>query len=356
MLKMKPFAWLSLLLAAGLLASACGSSTTTTSSTAKSGDASCPTDVTGDVVVSGSSTVEPISSLVGERLLDCGSGIAATVDGPGTGDGFTLFCKGETDISDASRPIKPEEAAACAAKGITYEELKIGFDGITVLTNPANTSIDCLSFADLYALIGPESDGVKTWSDAQALATELGSTTQLPNASLTIAGPGAESGTYDSFIELAFQSIATTRAAAGKITDAQIKTSRKDYASQADDSAIIAAMEAEDTPLGWVGFAFAQEAAGKVKELKVSKDGTSCIAPSTATIADASYPLSRSLYLYVNAAKAAKSAAVAGYVDYYLSAAGISAVSEAGYVDLPADALATSVSTWKAKTTGSTAG
>jgi phosphate transport system substrate-binding protein len=353
-LRKHQFAWLSLLVTVGLLAAACGSDGGSGSDrTTPTGD--CPTDVAGDVVVSGSSTVEPISSLVGEKLIDCGSGIAATVDGPGTGDGFTLFCAGETDISDASRPIKEEEAAACADAGIEFVELKIGFDGVTVMTNPANDAIDCLSFADLYALIGPESDGVDRWSDAQALATELGSTTQLPDAPLTITAPGAESGTYDSFIEQAFKGIATERAAAGKITDDQIATSRNDYASQADDSAIISAMEADDTPLGWVGFAFAQEAGDQVKELGVSKDGSSCVSPSTETIADGSYPLSRSLYLYVNKAQAADNPAVAGYVDYYLSEAGISAVTEAGYVDLPADQLATSTSTWEARTTGTSA-
>ena len=123
--------------------------------------------------------MQPISSRVGELLEDCGSGVAATVDGPGTGDGFELFCAGETDISDASRPIDEEELAACEDAGIEFIELKVGIDGISVLTNPAN-EIECLSFADLYALVGPESEGFENWSDAQDLATELGSTTELP--------------------------------------------------------------------------------------------------------------------------------------------------------------------------------
>ena len=99
--------------------------------------ADCP-DVEGEVIVSGSSTVEPISARVGELLEDCGSGVLATVDGPGTGDGFQLFCAGETDISDASRPIKEEEAQACADAGIEFIELKIAIDGISVMTNPDN--------------------------------------------------------------------------------------------------------------------------------------------------------------------------------------------------------------------------
>jgi phosphate transport system substrate-binding protein len=184
--KKKPFAWLSLLLVLGLFAAACGGDDSSADDETDGGETpaaaeGCPTDVEGDVIVSGSSTVEPISSKVGELIEECGSGIAATVDGPGTGDGFALFCAGDTDISDASRPISEEEIAACEDNGVDFIELKVAFDGISVLANPANP-IECLSFADLYALAGPESEDISSWSDAQALATELGSDTQLPDA------------------------------------------------------------------------------------------------------------------------------------------------------------------------------
>jgi phosphate transport system substrate-binding protein len=354
--KKKPFVWLTLLLALGLVAAACGGddSEGATGDTPSSED--CPADVEGEVNVSGSSTVEPISAAVGEKLLDC-SGIAATVDGPGTGDGFALFCEGETDISDASRPIKEEEAATCAANGVEFIELKVAFDGISVLTNPANEAVECVSFADLYALIGPEADGVDNWEDAQALATELGSTTQLPDADLAITAPGAESGTYDSFIELVLAGIAEERVAAGAITEDQAETTRNDYASQADDTAIIAAMEADDSPLGWVGFAFAEEAGDQIKELGVSEEpGGECVSPSAETISDGSYPISRGLYIYVNAASAADNPAVAGYVDYYLSDEGIGSVSEVGYVELPADQLGAARTVWEARTTGTREG
>jgi phosphate transport system substrate-binding protein len=356
--KTKPAAWLSLLLAFGLVAAACSDDDepeAETTDAAEDGGDACPTDVEGDVIVSGSSTVEPISAAVGEKLLDC-SGIAATVDGPGTGDGFELFCAGETDISDASRPIAEDEVTACEEAGIEFIELKVAFDGISVLTNPANDAVECLSFEDLYALIGPESEGFGNWSDAQDLATELGSTTELPDADLEITAPGAESGTYDSFLEIVFGDISEARAEAGAITEDQVETARPDYASQADDTAIIAAMGASDTPLGWVGFAFAEEAGDEVKELSVSAEGGECVAPTTDTIADGSYPLSRSLYIYVNTAAAEDNPAVAGYVDYYLSDEGIGSVSEVGYVDLPSDQLEASRSTWEARTTGTSAG
>jgi phosphate transport system substrate-binding protein len=354
LLKKKRFAWLALLLVFGLVAAACGDDDAG-GSAAEADGGDCPTDVEGDVVVSGSSTVEPISTAVGEKLLDC-SGIAATVDGPGTGDGFELFCAGDTDISDASRPIDEDEVAACEAEGIDFIELKVAFDGISVLTNPANESVECLNFADLYAIFGPESEGFDTWQSTQALATELRSATEMPDADLPITAPGAESGTYDSFNEIVFGDISEERAAAGDITEDQVETSRPDYASQSDDTAIIAAMEAEDTPWGFVGFAFAEEAGDQVKEIAVAPEaGTDCVEPSAETIADGSYPISRSLYIYVNAANADANEAVAGFVDYYLSDEGIGSVSEVGYVDLPDDQLQEARDTWEARTTGTTA-
>src|SRR4029079_1049323 len=128
--------------------------------------------------------------------------VQISVDGPGTGDGFVLFCQGQTDISDASRQIEPEEAKACKSAGIDYIELEIAFDGITVMTNPDNPSITCLNKGDLYALFGPESDGFSSWSDANALAQQVGGTGSFPDEPLDITAPGEESGTYDAFIEL----------------------------------------------------------------------------------------------------------------------------------------------------------
>lgn len=311
-------------------------------------------EVSGEVIVSGSSTVEPISIRVAELLEEESPDIVVDVDGPGTGDGFELFCAGETDISDASRPIKEEEAAACEEAGIEFIELKVAFDGISVLTSPGNDAVDCLSFADLYALTGPESEGIESWSDAQELATELGSTTELPDVSLDLTGPGEESGTYDSYIEIVFKDIAEARLEAGAITEDVAETTRPDYQSSPDDTVIIQNIEGSDSSLGWVGFAFAEEAGDGVKELEVD-GGEGCVAPSAETIADGSYPISRGLYIYVNAANAEENPAVAAYVDYYLEA-GYAAVEEVGYVPLPDDQLADSAAAWEARTTGTTEG
>ncbi len=324
---------------------ACGGGSSTPAQSVAPGSAepgaSAPSGVSGSITVSGSSTVEPISTGVAELLKESNPDFNYTIEGPGTGDGFKRFCAGETDISDASRKIKDAEAEACKAAGIEYVELRIAYDGMTVMANPANGAITCLSFADLYALIGPESTGFDTWAKAAALAKELGSNTTLPDAPLAITGPGEESGTFDSFVELAIKPIAESR----KVTPV---TTRPDYTASANDNAIIEGVAGSDTSLGWVGFAFAQENTDKIKELQVSKEPNgACVAPTAGTIADGSYPLSRSLYIYVNKAKAAANPAVVGYVDYYLAEGTIAKVLEVvPYVNLSASDLEATRSSW----------
>jgi phosphate transport system substrate-binding protein len=319
-----------------LVAAACGNS----DDDGGGGDA-----VTGSVKVSGSSTVEPISSLVAEEFAAANPDAKISVAGPGTGDGFELFCQGKTDISDASRPIEPEEKKACQQAGIEYIELEIGFDGMSVLTSPENDAVECLSFADLYALIGPESEGFETWSDAQSLASELGSTTEFPDEELALTGPGTESGTYDSFIEIALTPIAEERG----LSEEQAESTRPDYASSADDNVIVQNVEASTYSLGWVGFAFAEEAGDSVKELPISAEpGGECVEPSAETIADGSYPLARSLYIYVNKAKAEQNDAVTTYVDMYLNDLS-TWVEETGYVPLPEDQASQTLAVWEGR-------
>jgi phosphate transport system substrate-binding protein len=319
-------------------------STAAPTTAASGGAAPSAAAVTGTINVSGSSTVEPISTAVAELVKASNPGFNFTVTGPGTGDGFKTFCKGETDISDASRKIKPEEAATCQAAGIEYTELKIAYDGMTVMTSPDNTAVECLSFADLYALTGPQSQGFNKWSSATALAKSLGSNTVFPDTDLSITGPGEESGTYDSYVELVITPIAS------KQTPVQPSATRPDYVASANDNAIIAGVAGSPSSLGWVGFAFAQENKDTIKELGVAKDpnGT-CIQPTAETISDGTYPLSRSLYLYVNKAKAAANPAVVGYVDFYLGDGTISTVLQTvPYVNLPATELDATRTAWTA--------
>jgi phosphate transport system substrate-binding protein len=332
-----------LAVAAALTIGACAANAGGPTGTGSNPASDAPTGVTGSIAVSGSSTVEPISTGVAEELRDANTGFDNTIEGPGTGDGFQRFCAGETDISDASRKIKAEgEADVCAANGVDYVELQIAYDGITVMTSPDN-AIDCLSYADLYALVGPESTGLTTWDAAQPLAAELGSTVTFPAASLDITGPGEESGTFDSFVELVIAGIAEDRG--------QDETTRPDYVASANDNAIIEGITGSSSSLGWVGFAFAEENRDAVHEIAISKEpGGECVAPTTESIADGTYPISRSLYLYVNVARAADNPAVAAYVDYYLAEGTIASVLEfVPYVNLPADKLAETRATWDSR-------
>ncbi|QYG91360.1 hypothetical protein HC251_02185 [Iamia sp. SCSIO 61187] len=334
-------------LAAALLltASACGNDN---SDEQTETDAEVDAEASGSVAVSGSSTVEPISAAVAEAIGAQNPDIEVTVEGPGTGDGFELFCSGETDISDASRPIKEEEAAACEEAGIEFIELEVGIDGISVITSPDNP-LECLSFADLYALIGPEAEGISTWADATDVAAALGSETELPAEELVITAPGEESGTYDSFIEIVLEAAAEPRVESGDITEDDAATTRTDYAAQADDNAIIEGVAAEPGGLGWVGFAFADQAEG-VKLMPISEEpGGECVEPTSETIQDGSYPISRSLYIYVNKAKAEENSAVAAYVDFYLDGL-TDFVEGADYIALADDAETRA--TWEDKTTG----
>lgn len=321
-----------------MMAAACGTSS------ASDGNASVEEGLTGSITISGSSTVEPISNLVAELFNEPNPDVKITVSGPGTGDGFELFCKGETDISDASRQIQDEEATACADGGIEYQELEVGLDGITVMVNAASP-IDCLTTADLYAIFGPESEGIDSTTEANALSTKVGGAGDMPAQDLEITAPGEESGTYDAFIELS--GIPDLAVGNGVPEDAS-EALRPDYQSSANDNVIIQAMEGSPNAIGFVGFAFAEKAGEQVKEVAIDA-GDGCVAPDKDTIADASYPLSRSLYIYPNTVTAGDEEAVKAFVDYYLTEDGlVTAVEEAGYIALPADRQEASLAAWSA--------
>ena len=342
--------WLTILAAVAalsLVAAACGDDDGSETGGTGGATGSTAEDLTGTITISGSSTVQPITSLVAELFHeDVSPDVGISVDGPGTSDGFVLFCDGETGIQDASRPIEPEETKACEQNGVEYVELAVAFDGITVMTNPANADVSCLNNGDLYALFGPESNGIDTWDGADSLANEVGGMDGFPSAPLEITAPGEESGTYDAFIELSgIEDIGIEQG----LSEDEAAALRTDYQSSPDDNVIISAMEGSDSPLGFVGFAFAESAGDQVKILEVD-GGDGCVAPSRDTIADGSYPLSRTLYIYVNKAKITETPAVKAFVDYYMTDTGVvTAVQETGYVELPSDQLEASRSTWEAE-------
>lgn len=332
-----------------LLAAACGGGATPTATQpAGSATPAGSTGVAGTIFVSGSSTVQPISEAVAEAFKAINPNFGYTVEGPGTGDGFVKFCSGESDVSDASRKIKDAEAQACQTAGITYTELKVGYDGITVMTHP-DTPVDCLTTADLYALFGPESDSFTNWQDAQALATELGSTTVFPDLPLQITAPGEESGTYDAFLELGgITATGTTRGKFDATHPAALRVPGPNYTASADDHVIVTGVEAGAGSLGFVGFAYFEAAGSNVKPIKIDKglDCTTAVEPDIATIADGSYPLSRPLFIYPNNKKAADNPVVKAFVDFYLSDDGIKNVTGVGYVGLPAAELQATRTAW----------
>lgn len=345
-----------MLFAFTMVAAACGSDsdTTTGDSSTTTGEGSSTSEaasgsgssaasgeeLSGEVVVTGSSTVEPISVAVAEDFAGIQPDVNISVSGPGTGDGFKEFCAGGADISDASRKIKDEEAAACKDAGVEYVELKVGIDGIAVVTSEKNEAVSCLSFPDLYALLGPESVGFKKWSDANSLATTVSGKGGFPDADLVISAPGTESGTYDSFVELALTKIAEAQG--------QEPGARPDYSSAADDNVITQTVSSNDTSLGWVGFAYADQASG-IKMLPVSKDAAgTCVEPTAETIAAGEYPLARDLYIYVSKASIADNPAAVAYVEHYMDYGLTTAVAEVDYVQLDDAAVKATQDAWAA--------
>lgn len=314
-------------------AASSGGSDSGGSSSSSNGDSS-PAGVSGDVTISGSSTVEPISIRVAELFEDLAPDVSVTVDGPGTGDGFKLFCEGETDISDASRQIKDAEKDTCFENGINnIVELKVGVDGIAVMTNGANTTVECLSFEQLFALIGPAGEGAETWAEASP---------DLPDAPLDVFGPGEESGTFDSFVEIVIENPAEEQGLEA--------TTRTDYSPSGDDNVILQGIQSSDTSLGWVGFAFAVNASD-VRLIPIDGGDGNCVEPTPDSIASNEYPISRDLWIYVNADAAAANPAVTAYIDFYVTQGLAQAVAEVGYVPLTDAAQAETQDRWNSMET-----
>ena len=366
-----------LLLALSLLAAACGGAAdvaseeseggavdpaeaaaegdTEAGSEAAGGDAAAG-DLTGEVFVSGSSTVEPISARNAEKFAAENPNLAISVDGPGTGDGFQIFCNGESDVSDASRAIQPEEVELCGANGIEFIELKVAIDGLSAITSTENDSASCLSFLDLYALLGPESTGFESWSDANDLAAELegalgeefgASNAPYPDAPLAVTAPGEESGTFDSFVEIALEAIAEERG--------QDPVPRPDYQASPNDNVIVEGISGSPTSLGWVGYAFVQANPEAVTALEVD-GGDGCVAPTPETIADGSFPIARPLFIYVSVPRLQENPALEAYIDFYMGDEGFASVTEVGYVDLEDGEVEATRQVWESRETGTREG
>ena len=272
------------------------------------------------IKVDGSSTVFPITEAVAEEFQIQKRGkVRVTVGISGTGGGFKRFCRGETDISDASRPILTAEMATCAAAGIKYIELPIAYDALTVVVNPKATWIDQVTVAELKKMWEPAAQGVVTkWNQVNS---------KWPNQPLKLFGPGADSGTFDYF----------TEAVNGKA-----KSSRGDFTASEDDNVLVQGIESDVNGLAYFGYAYYAAQSGKMKAVKVVNSKGEAVGPSEAAVLDGSYnPFSRPLFIYVNAA-AAQRPEVKEFVEFYLSQ-GAQYIKEVKYVPFVAAAYTTAL-------------
>ena len=252
--------------------------------------------VSGEVVVDGSSTVEPLTSVAGESFKEVAPDVNVSVGTSGTGGGFEKFCAGDTDISDASRPIKEdEEAPVCKDAGIEYTELHVATDALTVVVSKDNDFITCLTTDELKTLWAPEAEGkVKTWNQVNPA---------FPKEKIELYGPGTDSGTFDYFTAE---------------INGEEGASRSDYNASEDDNVLVNGVAGSANALGYFGYTYYEENADKLKAVEVDS-GSGCVAPSAETAQDGSYtPLSRPLFIYVANKAYSDKAQVKAFVDYYV--------------------------------------
>jgi len=256
------------------------------------GDADSSSGLTGQVVIDGSSTVFPVAEAVAEEFQIENSGVRVSVGYSGTGGGFQRFCNGETDLTNASRPIQPGEEEDCAANGVEFTEVPVAWDGLSVMVNPQAEFVECLTVDELARIWGPGSN-VQTWSDVRP---------DWPDETIRLYGPGTQSGTFDYFTE-------TINGEGG--------ASRADYQASEDDNILVQGIAGDRYALGYFGFAYYLENQDQVKLLGVD-GGSGCVLPSDETIEDGSYsPLARPLFVYVKHS-ALDRPEVAAYVRYML--------------------------------------
>ncbi|MFG1941306.1 PstS family phosphate ABC transporter substrate-binding protein [Nonomuraea sp. NPDC048826] len=293
------------------LSAACGGTNTTPP--AGEGTASTSTnagdELAGQVKADGSSTVAPLTSAAAEFFAEEQPKINVTVGTSGTGGGFEKFCNGETDISNGSRPIKDEEKAACESKGVTFAELTVATDALTVVVNKENTWANCLTTEQLKKMWEPGAEGkITSWKQVDA---------KFPDEPLKLFGPGTDSGTFDYFTDE---------------INGEEGASRKDYNPSEDDNIIVQGVTGTKGGLGYFGFTYFEENADKLKAVEIDS-GEGCVAPSAENAQNGTYtPLARPLFVYPSV-KAAKRPEVAAFLDFYVANIGRIA-TDAKYIPL----------------------
>ena len=264
--------------------------------------------LTGTVEVDGSSTVAPVSEAVAEEFKKQFPKTNVLVGVSGSGGGFKRFVIGETDISNASRDIKPSEAEKAKANGIDFAELRIGMDGLSVMVNTKNTFVDCLTTTELKKIWEPGSL-INNWNEIRP---------SFPDQKLRLYGPGTDSGTFEFFTDE---------------INGQSGASRDDYTMSEDDNVVVQGISGDQNSLGYFGYAYYAANKDKLKVIGIDS-GEGCIVPSAETIDDASYkPLTRPLYIYVNKSSYTNKKVVKEFVDFYMQEAG-ALTAEVGYVPL----------------------
>ena len=249
----------------------------------------------GEVVTDGSSTVEPLTTAAGELFAEENSNVNVSVGTSGTGGGFEKFCIGDTDLSNASRPIKDdEEVPVCEENGVEFTELHVANDALTVVVSKENDFLTCLTTDELATLWGPDAEGtVTTWDQVNP---------DFPKEKIELFGPGTDSGTFDYFTDE---------------INGEEGASRSDYNASEDDNVIVQGVSGSANALGYFGFTYFEENADTLKAVEIDS-GDGCVAPSVEAAQDGSYtPLARPLYVYVNNASAADKPQVKGFVDFY---------------------------------------
>jgi phosphate transport system substrate-binding protein len=260
-------------------------------------------DLSGSIRIDGSSTVFPFAQAAGEAYNQDQAGVKIAVGESGTGGGFQKFCAGETDISDASREIKPEEAALCEKNGISYQAIQVANDGIAVAANPA-LGVDCLTTDQLKQI----------WNKGSKVTSLSQVDSKLSSQKLSLFGPGTDSGTFDFFTEK---------------VNGEKGVTREDYQASEDDNNSVTGVEGDKGGLGYFGYSYAASAGDKLTIVGID-NGKGCIKPTVATVQDGSYaPLSRPLFMYVSE-KAIAQPQVKGFltatVDNAISIAGTAKV------------------------------
>jgi phosphate transport system substrate-binding protein len=271
-------------------------------------------NLSGTIRIDGSSTVAPLTEAIAEGFQGENPDVRVTVGTSGTGGGFEKFCAGETDISDASRAIEPEEVALCKKNNVVNEEVRVATDALTVVVNPENP-VTCLTVKQLSAVWGPDSN-LSSWSDIPGLNEDFGE-------ELALYGPGTDSGTFDYFTEA---------------INGEEGASRQDYNNVGEnDNATVTGVQGSPGGMGYFGYSFYQENQDTLKALEVD-GGEGCVAPSVETAQNETYvPLSRPLFIYPSE-EALQEPEVKAFIDYYLANVGTAAES-VGFIPLTDEQL-----------------